>query len=862
MTMPSPASLQSSSSTMMTISNSVIAGGTYTQYNQQTVNHSVQAPTTAWEHLQRAVAPGAFHNSGERFDPPKCHPNTRVAVMNRIMDWILGQNPDTKSYLMMWLNGAAGAGKSAIAQSIAERCYEEGYLVGSFVFARSDPNRNHAKRLFPTVAYQMALALPQTSHSILTAIERDPLIFTRSLATQFSVLLIQPLQELACIGFFAQNPICPCLVIMDGLDECTDRKVQVEILDIISQAIQSNQMPLIFLIASRPEHDISSKMKHPNMRQIVSHLVLDDEYQPDDDIRRFLGDKFDEIKNTHPFKHRISSTWPTDDVIKSLVKKSSGQFIYASTVIRYVDSSRHQPENRLQVIQNLRPALGSHPFAELDALYMHIFSCAEQIDLVLLIIAFVHLARQAPRTSILESILGLESGATELLFCDLPSIISLQQVRLPYKTRGPNYWIKVLHASIYDFLFDSGRSKGYHIDEARAITEISQKCIQYITREQFTAWDIVKNDVALHFLRDRLKGMIMCEELRAGFHSISLQFWHVVAEGIKLDYLHENPALSGTHDLNFFYIPIILSIFDSVDFEGVEYLRAQNLSAVYRFFNKWLEIYLQDQRLTLMLAVFDLIISRPDSMTRMNVFQMFEPEYLLFDVDLALFEIDSRGLRLISLEVASDVYDPPDSYYPYPRQSIELLHQFYMDSANEELPWRLNGERFGNAAEFCLAYISDSSTCPFTKRPQHCGAFLKLMSQAADSSFFEEATGLDSDGDSDIHGIHASHSAAEYQFGGSCITRCANAVLFLEYCLERADPSKELTDLCRRTTFRQLSEKMPDKGKKASQVVTDYLKKHGVGTAENKGLADAGPEPKHTQNDASHSHTFNLEDWA
>ncbi|KAF8154716.1 hypothetical protein B0H34DRAFT_676441 [Crassisporium funariophilum] len=31
-------------------------------------------------------APGAFHDSGERFDPPKCHPNTREAVISKVVE--------------------------------------------------------------------------------------------------------------------------------------------------------------------------------------------------------------------------------------------------------------------------------------------------------------------------------------------------------------------------------------------------------------------------------------------------------------------------------------------------------------------------------------------------------------------------------------------------------------------------------------------------------------------------------------------------------------------------------------------------------------------------------------------------------
>ncbi|KAF8810751.1 hypothetical protein BYT27DRAFT_7091137, partial [Phlegmacium glaucopus] len=34
------------------------------------------------------VSSGAFHDSGERFDPPKCHPNAQVAVIQDILDWL------------------------------------------------------------------------------------------------------------------------------------------------------------------------------------------------------------------------------------------------------------------------------------------------------------------------------------------------------------------------------------------------------------------------------------------------------------------------------------------------------------------------------------------------------------------------------------------------------------------------------------------------------------------------------------------------------------------------------------------------------------------------------------------------------
>jgi len=57
---------------------------------------------TGIELLQRKIAPGAFHDSGERYDPPKCHEHTRVAILQEIMDWIGNLNRQTGAFVVVW----------------------------------------------------------------------------------------------------------------------------------------------------------------------------------------------------------------------------------------------------------------------------------------------------------------------------------------------------------------------------------------------------------------------------------------------------------------------------------------------------------------------------------------------------------------------------------------------------------------------------------------------------------------------------------------------------------------------------------------------------------------------------------------
>ena len=95
--------------------------------------------------LRLGVSLGAIHDSAERHPPPNCHPDTRKAVREIILDWIRNENSASPFF---WLYGPAGAGKTAILQAIAELLCspsESGQNFGSsFFFSRGKKGRDHA----------------------------------------------------------------------------------------------------------------------------------------------------------------------------------------------------------------------------------------------------------------------------------------------------------------------------------------------------------------------------------------------------------------------------------------------------------------------------------------------------------------------------------------------------------------------------------------------------------------------------------------------------------------------------------------------------------------------------------------------
>ncbi|KAJ7798153.1 hypothetical protein B0H13DRAFT_1674143, partial [Mycena leptocephala] len=96
------------------------------------------------------------HNSAERFPQPKCHPETRTEMLENLWNWTRGNysfsnNIGLKSKnasRITWLHGPAGAGKSAISQSLCQKLEAEGCFGGAFFFKRGDSSRGNGNKLF------------------------------------------------------------------------------------------------------------------------------------------------------------------------------------------------------------------------------------------------------------------------------------------------------------------------------------------------------------------------------------------------------------------------------------------------------------------------------------------------------------------------------------------------------------------------------------------------------------------------------------------------------------------------------------------------------------------------------------------
>ena len=150
-----------------------------------------QWPNEGLHYLKLGVSLGAIHDSAERSPAPNCHPDTRKAVRQIILDWILAESSISHFF---WLYGPAGAGKTSILQAIAEFLRSPTgsgqNFGGSFFFSRGKHGRDQGHFLFSTIAYQLALNVPGLRQHINRIMELDPTLHTKSMGVQLQTLIV------------------------------------------------------------------------------------------------------------------------------------------------------------------------------------------------------------------------------------------------------------------------------------------------------------------------------------------------------------------------------------------------------------------------------------------------------------------------------------------------------------------------------------------------------------------------------------------------------------------------------------------------------------------------------------------------
>jgi len=400
-----------------------------------------------------------------------------------MLDEIESWTKDFNKSPVYWLNGLAGTGKSTIAQSAAERLFADGRLGASFFCSRDFKDHSDLRVIFPTLSFQLAYRYPDFRSVLVSLLRSNPDIGYESLHNQMQRLIVTPLKEKGI----------STVIVIDALDECTDKEPQSAILSVMGRLV--GEIPKVkFFITGRPEPRIRSGFRLQLLRPLTEIFVLHAVEQSivNADIRRFLETRLSDLAQRFQL-----DKWPSEEHMGLLCRRAAGLFVYAVATVKFLDHKFYPPTQRLGVIINLPQSTiheGRTEFKSnttLDSLYTSILQMAldfggedpEADSKVQSIIGTVILLINPLPPSAIAELFGLEAEEVMRILTFVQSLLVLNE--------DPDQPVKPFHKSFPDYITDPSRclSKRFHVSPDDLHHQLTLNCLNLMN--SFLKWNLL-----------------------------------------------------------------------------------------------------------------------------------------------------------------------------------------------------------------------------------------------------------------------------------------------------------------------------------------------------------------------------------
>jgi len=419
-----------------------------------------------------------------------CTAGTRVRILDGIIMWAKDNSPESSN--VYWLFGPAGSGKSTIAYTIARRFEFAGdpndtiILGGNFFCSRQFEETRLAKYIIRTIAYHLAL----TCKPFADALHWSGNFITKdhSVKTQIENLLVQPWpwkepdpaqrRDPAALPHSDlsvsphPNPPMPplnYLIVIDALDEI-DGNGGSNFLRNLLNVVNKHRLPgLKFFVTSRSD---------PILVADVEKFERKHRYRLQDVKEEEVGDDIATYINA-------SLPDPLDrSQVEALVVLSAGLFIYATTVVKYLETCGRSEQQDFLVeliptANSLMPQSLSDAtsFTSLDILYLQVLRQAFRKftpktlkwAVRLRILHTFLCTADRTSTSVISDLLFTSdyTDVAKKLLSDLHAVLYTEDGR-----------VLAYHKSFPDFIFDQARSADFWCDQAMHHRLLTDSCFR------------------------------------------------------------------------------------------------------------------------------------------------------------------------------------------------------------------------------------------------------------------------------------------------------------------------------------------------------------------------------------------------
>ncbi|KLO05135.1 WD40 repeat-like protein, partial [Schizopora paradoxa] len=356
----------------------------------------------------------------------ECVPGTRTDILSRAKEWL--ENPDAPKIL--WIVGAPGAGKSAVAASLVKKEFPGIHLCTKFFAKRDFADRRDPSLVWRTLIYDIARQHIGLRGTIMEGLLGNPLSGSND-QSKHCRLLFKAIEDQQCL---------PVVAVIDALDECSteDHEQWRKFLQAVSGCAD---FPRAFklVVTSRDLPDIREALL-----EVSQHILLptgsNTTIEANSDIEKVFRSKLRDFPR--------ASYWLSKEILPHLVECAAGSFIWAKMVVGLVQL------NANDIV--VRESTGGTE--DVDVLYAKVLKETlgqlreEERGICCAILSAIIFAKEPLQKRFLEALpLNLNeeqvSTTTETLFENLRSIISVDE----------NSRVRIPHKSFTDFFLDEDR---------------------------------------------------------------------------------------------------------------------------------------------------------------------------------------------------------------------------------------------------------------------------------------------------------------------------------------------------------------------------------------------------------------------
>jgi hypothetical protein len=456
-----------------------------------------------------------------------------------MLSWLTEPFSSSSTMSIFWLAGLAGTGKSTIMKTFCQRVSsDDNCLLASFFASRNSAERRDPYHILHTFAYQLAVTNDRICPHVLAAMRAPQDVMQETMHEEIKQLLVVPIEK-------AQLRGRTIVFAIDALDECQKSAAGVEggpLIELLAQVLR--HQPVRLLVASRQEASIANmfrSLSHVPLRlhKIASAIV-------EADVRQVLNAGFAEIRRKRA-RDLGTDLWPTQSQLNTLVNLTGPFFIYAATVLKFVEAPRFLPKNRLDQILEHGSSISTDsntPFSKIDALYADVLkSATEEVAGC----ANAELCRRVGK--LLRTVVLLEEPVSIHALAHLMGVSKLEDVQqidndvralssvlLISGTSGSETFsetVSTFHPSFRDFLVDPQRcsDEHFHVNPVGHQHELLYRCLQLLNKHLRHDICGIRSlglaNVEIENLRERLARFV------PGAVRYACQFWqvHLVGDG-------------------------------------------------------------------------------------------------------------------------------------------------------------------------------------------------------------------------------------------------------------------------------------------------------------------------------------------